>query len=218
MSTDSFIVATKDIPAETTLFTIPRRSIINVETSELPKKIPQVFTGNDGDDEDMENEPLDSWGSLILVMIYEFLQGAASPWKPYFDVLPEKFDTPMFWESSDLEHLKGSAVLSKIGKDEADEMFRSRILSVIAANPAVFYPEGSSPLGEVELLQLAHRMGSIIMAYAFDLDNEEEPEQEEGDEWIEDRDGKTMLGMVPMADILNADAEFNVSLEMLLNS
>ncbi|KAF5524110.1 Ribosomal lysine N-methyltransferase 4 [Colletotrichum aenigma] len=205
----SLPVATKGIPTETTLFTIPRRSIINVETSELPKKIPQVFTGNDGDDEDMENEPLDSWGSLILVMIYEFLQGAASPWKPYFEVLPEKFDTPMFWESSDLEHLKGSAVLSKIGKDEADEMFRSRILSVIAANPAVFYPEGSSPLGEVELLQLAHRMGSIIMAYAFDLDNEEEPEQEEGDEWIEDRDGKTMLGMVPMADILNADAEFN---------
>ncbi|KAF0320688.1 set domain protein [Colletotrichum asianum] len=203
------IIATKDIPAETTLFTIPRRSIINVETSELPKKIPQVFTGNDGDDEDMENEPLDSWGSLILVMIYEFLQGAASPWKPYFEVLPEKFDTLMFWESSDLEHLKGSAVLSKIGKEEADEMFRSRILSVIAANPAVFYPEGSSTLGEAELLQLAHRMGSIIMAYAFDLDNEEEPEQEEDDEWIEDRDGKTMLGMVPMADILNADAEFN---------
>ncbi|KAI8258292.1 Ribosomal lysine N-methyltransferase 4 [Colletotrichum sp. SAR 10_98] len=203
------IIATKDIPAETTLFTIPRRSIINVETSELPKKIPQVFTGNDGDDEDMENEPLDSWGSLILVMIYEFLQGAASPWKPYFEVLPEKFDTLMFWESSDLEHLKGSAVLSKIGKEEADEMFRSRILSVIAANPSIFYPEGSSPLGEAELLQLAHRMGSIIMAYAFDLDNEEEPEQEEDDEWIEDRDGKTMLGMVPMADILNADAEFN---------
>ncbi|KAI8206182.1 Ribosomal lysine N-methyltransferase 4 [Colletotrichum sp. SAR 10_76] len=203
------IIATKDIPAETTLFTIPRRSIINVETSELPKKIPQVFTGNDGDDEDMENEPLDSWGSLILVMIYEFLQGAASPWKPYFEVLPEKFDTLMFWESSDLEHLKGSAVLSKIGKEEADEMFRSRILSVIAVNPAIFYPEGSSPLGEAELLQLAHRMGSIIMAYAFDLDNEEEPEQEEDDEWIEDRDGKTMLGMVPMADILNADAEFN---------
>ncbi|KAH9225859.1 hypothetical protein K456DRAFT_1851451 [Colletotrichum gloeosporioides 23] len=203
------IIATKDIPAETTLFTIPRKSIINVETSELPKKIPQVFTGNDGDDEDMENEPLDSWGSLILVMIYEFLQGAASPWKPYFEVLPEKFDTLMFWESSDLEHLKGSAVLSKIGKEEADEMFRSRILSVIAANPAIFYHEGSSPLGEAELLQLAHRMGSIIMAYAFDLDNEEEPEQEEDDEWIEDRDGKTMLGMVPMADILNADAEFN---------
>ncbi|KAF6823205.1 set domain protein [Colletotrichum musicola] len=209
------IIATKDIPAETVLFTIPRENIINVETSELPKKIPQVFTAKDGDgeDEDMDmdvdNEPLDSWGSLILVMIYEFLQGTSSPWKPYFEVLPEKFDTLMFWDQSELEHLKGSSVLSKIGKEEADEMFRSRILSVVAANPTIFYPEGSSPLGEDELLQLAHRMGSIIMAYAFDLENEEEPEQEEDDEWVEDREGKTMLGMVPMADILNADAEFN---------
>ncbi|WQF79126.1 Putative SET domain, rubisco LSMT, substrate-binding domain, SET domain superfamily [Colletotrichum destructivum] len=202
------IIATKDIAPETILFTIPRKSIINTETSELPKKIPQVFTGNDGDDEDMENEPLDSWGSLILVMIYEYLQGDASPWKPYFEVLPDKFDTLMFWESSDLEWLRGSAVLSKIGKDEADEMFRSRILSVISANPTIFFPQGVAQPSETELLQLAHRMGSIIMAYAFDLENEEEPE-EENEEWVEDRDGKTMLGMVPMADILNADAEFN---------
>ncbi|KAK2015059.1 SET domain-containing protein [Colletotrichum eremochloae] len=202
------IVATKDIAPETVLFTIPRKSIINIETSELPKKIPQVFTGNDGDDEDMENEPLDSWGSLILVMIYEYLQGDASPWRPYFEVLPDKFDTLMFWESPDLEYLKGSAVLSKIGKDEADEMFRSRILPVISANPTIFFPQHVSPPTESELLQLAHRMGSIIMAYAFDLENEEEPEQED-EEWVEDREGKTMLGMVPMADILNADAEFN---------
>nr|XP_036577657.1 set domain protein [Colletotrichum truncatum]KAF6784691.1 set domain protein [Colletotrichum truncatum] len=206
---NNFLVATKDIPAETVLFTIPRKNIINVETSELPKKLPQVFTGNDGDDEDMENEPLDSWGSLILVMIYEYLRGSSSPWKPYFDVLPEKFDTLMFWESSELDHLKGSAVLSKIGKEEADEMFRSRILSIVAANPSIFFPEGISPPSEAELLQLAHRMGSIIMAYAFDLENEEEQEENEEDGWIEDQDGKTMLGMVPMADILNADAEFN---------
>ncbi|TEA12438.1 Ribosomal lysine N-methyltransferase 4 [Colletotrichum sidae] len=202
------IIATKDIPAETTLFTIPRKSIINTETTELPKKIPQVFTGNDGDDEDMDNEPLDSWGSLILVMMYEYLQGPESPWKPYFEVLPEQFDTLMFWSSEELNELSGSAVLQKIGKDEADEMFRSRILSVIAANPSIFFPAGTSQPNEGELLQLAHRMGSIIMAYAFDLENEEEPEEED-EEWVEDREGKTMLGMVPMADILNADAEFN---------
>lgn len=54
-------------------------------------------------------------------------------------------------------------------------------------------------------------MGSTIMSYAFDLEQDMEiPEQlENDDEWEEDREGKTMLGMVPMADILNADAEFN---------
>jgi hypothetical protein len=52
-------------------------------------------------------------------------------------------------------------------------------------------------------------MGSTIMAYAFDLENEDGHEENEEEEWVEDKDGKTMMGMVPMADILNADAEFN---------
>ncbi|CRK44671.1 hypothetical protein BN1723_019516, partial [Verticillium longisporum] len=46
------------------------------------------------------------------------------------------------------------------------------------------------------------------MAYAFDLENDDENENEE-DGWVEDREGRTMLGMVPMADTLNANAEFN---------
>jgi SET domain-containing protein 6 len=54
-------------------------------------------------------------------------------------------------------------------------------------------------------------MGSTIMSYAFDLDNEEEQSDDEEEGWIEDREGQTLLGMVPMADILNANAEFNVS-------
>jgi SET domain-containing protein 6 len=51
------------------------------------------------------------------------------------------------------------------------------------------------------------------MAYAFDLDNGNEESDNEEDGWVEDRDGKTMLGMVPMADILNANADFNVSID-----
>jgi hypothetical protein len=45
------------------------------------------------------------------------------------------------------------------------------------------------------------------MAYAFDLEAEDEDEGEDG--WVEVKESKT-LGMVPMADMLNADAEFNV--------
>lgn len=63
-------------------------------------------------------------------------------------------------------------------------------------------------------------MGSLIMAYAFDLDKESENEEEEAegeDGWVEDKDN-TMLGMVPMADILNSDAEFNVGTKTLLKS
>ncbi|KAF2132303.1 SET domain-containing protein RMS1 [Dothidotthia symphoricarpi CBS 119687] len=204
------IVAIKDIPQDCTLFKIPRSVIINVQTSELAKKLPDVFN-EEINDEDEDSQPLDSWGSLILVMLYEHLQGEASRWKPYFDVLPTTFDTPIFWSESDLKELEGTCLTTeKIGKHESDHMLRSRILPVVLQNPSVFFPKGAPLLSEDELLSLAHHIGSTIMAYAFDLENELEESDDEGEDgWVEDRDGKTMLGMVPMADMLNANADFN---------
>lgn len=172
-------------------------------------------------EDDGENDTSqDSWTSLILVLIYEYLQGASSPWKPYLDVLPTigDFSTPMFWAADELAELQASPVAGKVGKDEAEKMVRTKILPVVRANSTVFFPEGSQELSDDELVQLAFRMGSVIMAYAFDLEKEDDEdkdaeEEEEEDEWVEDREGKTMLGMVPMADILNADAIFNAHIE-----
>ncbi|KAM6519147.1 N-lysine methyltransferase setd6 [Fusarium falciforme] len=202
------IIALQDIPAETTLFTIPRKGIINVETSELPKKLPDVFDLDKpiDDDDDDEAPRLDSWSSLILVMMYEYLQGEKSQWKPYFDVLPSSFDTPMFWSESELDQLQASHMRHKIGKADAENMFRKTLLPIIRNNSSVFGGENRS---DDDLVEIAHRMGSTIMAYAFDLENDEDEEEEEADGWVEDREGKSMMGMVPMADILNADAEFN---------
>lgn len=208
-------VAIKDIPEDTTLFTIPRSAIINTETSELAEKLPKVFKVPE-DDEDEDWEPLDSWGSLILVMLYEYLQGGASRWKPYFDVLPQTFDTPIFWTEAELKELEGTCLTpEKIGKHESDEMLRSRILPIVLQNTSIFYPEGTTQLCEDDLLSLAHRVGSTIMSYAFDLDNSDENSDDEEDGWAEDREGTTMLGMVPMADMLNANAEFNVRFQYL---
>ncbi|KAK7419711.1 N-lysine methyltransferase setd6 [Neonectria magnoliae] len=205
------IIALQDIAPETTLFTIPRSGIINVETSELPKKLPDIFDldGHVSDNED-ENAvpPMDSWSSLILVMIYEYLQGDKSTWKPYFDVLPSAFDTPMFWSDDELEQLQSSHTRSKIGKASAEEMFRGRLLPVIRKNAGLF--PSSELKSDEDLVELAHKMGSTIMAYAFDLEKDEDADEGDApDGWIEDRDGKSLLGMVPMADVLNADAEFN---------
>jgi SET domain-containing protein 6 len=211
---DVFTVAVKDIPQETTLFTIPRGLIINVQTSELPKKLPHIFDPPIPDDEDEDHEPLDSWASLILVMLYEYLQGESSIWKPYIDVLPQVFDTPIFWAETDLTELQGTCLSTeKIGKQQSDEMLRTRIVPIVLRNPDIFYPGDVKQLGEDELLSLAHRMGSTIMAYAFDLEGEGEQNEDEDEEegWVEDREGKALMGMVPMADILNANAEFNVS-------
>ncbi|PHH89712.1 hypothetical protein CDD83_5439 [Cordyceps sp. RAO-2017] len=177
------IVATRDIPADTTLFTIPRRSIMSIETSPLRQKLPHLFESQgDGDDE----QALDPWSALILVLVHEYFLGPSSLWEPYMAVLPETFDTPMFWSDEELAELQASPLLSKIGRAEADDMFRAKLLPIIRSRP----------------------MGSTIMAYAFDLENDEDGSDND-DGWVEDREGRSMLGMVPMADLLNADADFN---------
>ncbi|KAJ4356962.1 Ribosomal lysine N-methyltransferase 4 [Ascochyta clinopodiicola] len=206
-------VAIKDIPQDCTLFTIPRSAIINVETSDLPKRLPKIFE-TAFEEEDEDTEPLDPWESLILILLYEYLQGDASRWKPYLDVLPTTFDTPMFWSEAELKELDATVLTQeKIGKQASDEKFRSRIVPVVLQNPSIFYPAGKDQLEQDQLLSLAHRMGSTIMAYAFDLDNKEDDSEEEEDGWVVDTDAQTMLGMVPMADILNANADFNVSID-----
>ena len=242
------IVAKKDIAPETVLFTIPRQAILCSTTSELAALIPGIKTGDEKDDEDDEAENengQDPWTSLILIMIYEYLRGDTSPWKAYFDVLPAVFDTPMFWADSELAELQASPVVGRVGRKEADEMITSRVLPVIRAHATVFFG-ANTPLADAELIQLAHRMGSTIMAYSFSLekdddeDEEEEKPKEQGEDvemmdgiehgdghnghehgpdcshddedadgWVEDRDDQQPLGMVPMADMLNADAEPN---------
>jgi SET domain-containing protein 6 len=54
-------------------------------------------------------------------------------------------------------------------------------------------------------------MGSTIMAYAFDLEKVTGEEDEGDDEgFVSDDEGVTMpKGMVPLADMLNADADRN---------
>ncbi|KAL8364952.1 hypothetical protein RB595_003983 [Gaeumannomyces hyphopodioides] len=209
------IVATADIEPDTVLFTIPRQHIICPANSELAQKIPAVFAGvggagpmPDGDDDGMAQ---DSWTSLILVMIYEYLRGPISHWHRYLDVLPDRFETPMFWSAAELAELQASPVVASIGRAEADAMIRSRILPVVRQNRSLFQGRGDAAVNDEELVALAHRMGSTIMAYAFDLERDDaiDGDKADSDGWVEDRDGRTSMGMVPMADILNADAEFN---------
>jgi UV DNA damage endonuclease len=205
MTDTEYAAALRDIPADTTLFTIPRNAIINSDTSSLREKLPDLFESH-GDEDD--EQALDSWSALIIIMMYEFFLGHQSKWKPYMDVLPESFDTPMFWSEEELSLLQASATVNKIGKADAEDMFRTRLVPTIRRNPHVFL--ASRDYSDQDLVNLAHRMGSTIMAYAFDLENEEADNSDDSDGWVEDREGKSLMGMVAMADILNADAEFNV--------
>ncbi|UKZ72700.1 hypothetical protein TrVFT333_000334 [Trichoderma virens FT-333] len=200
------IVALEDIPADTVLFTVPRNGIINMETSELKEKLPDVFnqdTAMEVDDKPQQ----DPWSILIIIMMFEYFKGDESKWKPYMDVLPASFETPMFWSGAELDELQASATRTKVGKADAEEMFHAKVLPVIHANHEIF--PSSQSYSDDELVQLAHRMGSTIMSYAFDFQNEDEEDEENEEEWVEDRESKSTMGMVPMADILNADAEYN---------
>ncbi|KAF4589665.1 SET domain protein [Ophiocordyceps camponoti-floridani] len=204
------IVATRDIPADTLLFRIPRKAILSVETSELKRLLPGLLEpSEDDEDEDEEEQGLSSWSATILVLMYEHFLGEESSWKPYLSILPETFDTPMFWTDDEITELQASALPCKIGRAEADDVFRKKLLPIIRSHPDIF--RTSQDYSNVELVKLAHRMGSTIMAYAFDLENENGFQQfdDNDDGWVEDRDNKALLGMVPMADMMNADAEFN---------
>ncbi|KAJ5674777.1 uncharacterized protein N7477_004711 [Penicillium maclennaniae] len=200
------VVARSNISEGEELFSIPRTLILAVQNSQLKTLLPQDL------------EALGSWLSLMLVMIYEYLQGDQSRWAPYFRVLPTRFDTLMFWSQAELAELQASAIVDKIGKQGADDSILGSIAPIMRANPNLFPPinglssyEGEA--GTATLLELAHVMGSLIMAYAFDIekseDDDDEPEDENDGYMTDDEDEQLSKGMVPLADLLNADADRN---------
>jgi SET domain-containing protein 6 len=199
-------VARSDIFDGEELFSIPRGLVLSVQNSKLKDLLSQDL------------EELGPWLSLILVMMYEYLLGEQSAWAPYFKVLPKSFDTLMFWSPSELQELQGSAIVSKIGKEGAEDSIMQMIAPVVRANPFLFPPvEGlaswDGEAGAQTLLGLAHIMGSLIMAYAFDIEKVEDEDDEDNDEEdgyvTDDEQDQSSKGMVPLADILNADADRN---------
>jgi SET domain-containing protein 6 len=193
---DTLTVARETIAEDETLFSIPRSTILTTETSSIPKTI--------------SAELQDPWLSLILTMLFEHQQAQNSKWAPYFDVLPTDFDTLMFWSEAELKALQGSAVVNKIGKASADATFEEQILPLVYQNVQAFNAQN---LSNDQLLALCHRMGSTIMSYAFDLEQADAAPESSQDGWEEDSDdgsGPVMpKGMVPLADMLNANADLN---------
>lgn len=100
-------------------------------------------------------DSMNGWNPLILCLMYESQRGD-SFWKSYFgkyickkclgtqssafllaltqhltDVLPTEFSTPMFWSNDDLKELEGTDVVDKIGKEDAEAMFKQELEPVI---------------------------------------------------------------------------------------
>ena len=123
----------------------------------------------------------------------------------------------MFWNLAELAELQGSAVLDKIGRAEAEEGWKTSIIPFMDAYPALF--PAAKAGADTTFVELAHMAGSLIMAYAFDLGKSDDTEEEaDEDGFVEDDEEDPAKGMVPFADMLNADADRNnVSFSRILD-
>ncbi|KAG0174351.1 hypothetical protein DFQ28_006666 [Apophysomyces sp. BC1034] len=187
------VVATKDFKEGDILFSIPRKLLLSEYTSKLRKL--------DAMDENLDS--MAGWNPLILSMMYE--NRADSFWKPYLDILPRTFSTPIFWNKEDLKELEGTDVPAKIGKPEAEDMFKEEIASVIKGHPELFDEN-------IHTLDLFHICGSLVMAYSFHDERgvkDKGYELDSDDEELEEELGKDLIAMVPMADMLNHKTGFN---------
>ena len=140
-------------------------------------------------------------------MLIESLRGDSN-WAPYLAILPQQLDSLVFWSADEISQLQASTVSQKIGREKAEEMFAQHV----------------APLGLSNYdTKVLHHVASIIMAYAFDIPEEKPMDvengngngnsagEEEEDDLVSDNgdDEKTILSMIPLADMLNADADRN---------
>ncbi|KAL1745674.1 hypothetical protein HDZ31DRAFT_35884 [Schizophyllum fasciatum] len=218
------MVALKDIPADHTLFSIPRSTVLSTRTSTLPS----LFGATAWKERQLDK----GWGGLILCMMWESAS-ADRKWKPYLDTLPTAFSTPMFWSDEETAELAGTAVVDHIGKQEADEEYTNKVLPAIQSRPDLF---PSELLTSHFSIASFHINGSRVLSRSFnveegdgedsdsdaegpqntstdlmDVDATEPPPEEGADEAIEvsddedsDEEDAADVGMVPMADMLNA--------------
>ncbi|KAG7901003.1 hypothetical protein KL907_004447 [Ogataea polymorpha] len=191
------LLARNDIQKDTVLFRLSRDHILNIRTAALGKLKP-------GNQEVLET--LNQWEALILCLAYEMMLGEESQWSSYLAVLPEKFNSLMFWSSEELEKMKPSNVLQRIGREQAEQMYSKLV-------PEYCLRLGSKKLVEYLTIDRFHVVASIIMSYSFDVDDpEDDPEdsedQEEEFDEVEQEcikyDGY-LKSMVPLADILNSN-------------
>ncbi|OQV02867.1 hypothetical protein CLAIMM_07991 isoform 2 [Cladophialophora immunda] len=194
-------VAVEDIEEDEELFAIPRSLVLTASASSIPSAVLEPFSETG------------QWQPLIVTIIYEYLRNEKSPWHAYFQVLPTKFDSLMFWNATELKALQASAVVDKISRTQAEESWKEKMIPIMLSHPELFPVAGQNDSDRTEeLIKLAHIAGSSIMAYAFDVDEDDDKNDVNNgseDEFEDDDEDEPLKGMVPFADMLNADADRN---------
>ncbi|KAJ3544364.1 hypothetical protein NMY22_g2810 [Coprinellus aureogranulatus] len=152
-------VALKDIEEGHILFSIPRDLTLSTRTSALPALFGlenwQKFGLHEG------------WSGLILSMMWEAAQGPKSKWAGYFSILPASFDTPMFWDAPDLAELKGTSIVEKLGKEDAENEYRTKLIPAVESRADLFPPADHATYYSLETF---HIMGSRILSRSFSVE------------------------------------------------
>lgn len=180
---------------------------------------------------EVENDPEGSHPTIGQEYRHGGRPRGRQDWGFYFDILPQQFDTPMFWNETDMQELKGTSILSKIGREEATKDYLEKVRPYIRQRANILFGsllDGTrleELIDEHYSLDQFHIMGSRILSRSFHVkDAKEGIYGEEGKEY-DDREMKSEDGddddsdeeddeeglediekvsMVPMADMLNA--------------
>ncbi|AMD22532.1 HHL238Cp [Eremothecium sinecaudum] len=185
------VVASEDIAEGEVLFSLPRTFLLNVKTSALVKDYPAV--------EETLLNGFGHWEGLVTCLYYEYhVLKEKSRWWPYLKVLPSasQLDNLMYWTDEQLSHLQPSLIVSRIGKDNARQMFE-RVKKYVT--------EGNiKEIQQMTWEEFVH-IASVIMAYSFDCELPEEDNAEEDEEEEDEDEARYIKCMVALADMLNSD-------------
>lgn len=94
------LVATKDFKCGEHFVTVPKKMILSLDN--LSKEAAEVLD---------QMPVLDTMPNvkLAFALVIERLNGNASFWKPYIDLLPERYSTVMYFTPNEMNELKGSS-------------------------------------------------------------------------------------------------------------
>ncbi|KAG1861544.1 hypothetical protein DFJ58DRAFT_777259 [Suillus subalutaceus] len=169
-------VALQDVPENHTIFTLPRSLTLSTQTSALPSEF--------GFEAWREHKLHKGWVGLILCMMWEEAQGNQGKWITYLTSLPTQFDTPIFWSDEELRELQGTAVVDKIGRDEAERDYHEKLAPAIKTRPDLF------PHNQIDVWYTLHRYhitGSRILSRSFNVERWE-GEVEQDSEYVPEQD------------------------------
>jgi histone-lysine N-methyltransferase SETD3 len=169
--------ATRDLKDSEKLLQIPRKLMLTVDSAKQSALGPLI-----GEDRILQVMP-----NVILAL--HLLNEKLNPksfWKPYIDILPYQYSTPLYWVPEDLQFLKGSPT-----QGDAISQYRN-----IARQYAYFY----------RLLQKTPAASKLLLKDHFTFDNYRWAVSSvmTRQNQIPGRDGsKATLGLIPLWDMCN---------------